>query len=45
MTKLRPSRSPGISPLLAAIAGYVLGESFTEPDIPATKVSESENLV
>ena len=44
-TKLRPSRFPGMSPFMAAVVGYVLGESFTEPQIAEIKVSEAENLV
>lgn len=43
--KLRPSRFPGMSPFMAAIVGYVFGESFTDPEIAELKVSESENLV
>ena len=30
---------------MAAIVGYVLGESFTDPQIAEIKVSEAENLV
>ena len=30
---------------MAAIVGYVLGESFTQPEIAEIAVSESENLV
>ena len=45
MAKLRPARFPGVSPFMAAVAGYVLGESFTEPKIAEIRVSESENLV
>ncbi|HEX5230422.1 MAG TPA: hypothetical protein VFW44_22075 [Bryobacteraceae bacterium] len=33
MAKLRPSRFPGMSPFMAAVVGYVLGESFTDPEI------------
>lgn len=43
--KLHPSRFPGMSPFMAAIVGYVLGESFTDPEIAEIKVSETENLV
>ena len=43
--KLHPSRFPGMSPFMAAIVGYVVGESFTEPGIAEIKVSETENLV
>jgi hypothetical protein len=34
-----------MSPLMAAIVGCVLGESFTEPIIAELTVSEQENLV
>ena len=43
--KLRPSRFPGMSPFMAAVVGYVLGESFTDPPIAEIKISEPENLV
>lgn len=43
--KLKPARFPEMSPLMAAIVGYVLGESFTEPAIAELTVSERENLV
>src|SRR5438105_1332629 len=43
--KLHPSRFPGMSPFMAAIIGYVLGESFADPDIAELTVSENENLV
>jgi hypothetical protein len=43
--KLNPARFPGMSPFMAAIVGYVLGESFTNPAIAELTVSESENLV
>lgn len=43
--KLNPSRFPGMSPLMAAIVGFVLGESFTNPEIAEIAVSEAENLV
>lgn len=42
--KLNPARFPGMSPLMAAVVGYVLGESFTEPTIAELAVSEQENL-
>lgn len=45
LTKLRPTRFPGMSPFMAAIVGYVLNYSFTEPEIAEIAVSESENLV
>jgi hypothetical protein len=44
-TKLRPERFPGMPPFMAAIVGYVLGESFTSPGIAELTVSEAENLV
>ena len=44
-SKLNPSRFPGMSPLMAAIVGYVLQESFTDPEIAEIRVSETENLV
>ena len=43
--KLNPSRFPGMSPFMAAVVGYVLGESFTNPEIAELTVSETENLV
>lgn len=43
--KLHPSRFSEMSPLMAAIVGYVLGESFTKPTIAELTVSEQENLV
>ena len=43
--KLKPTRFPGMSPLMAAIVGYVLGESFTTPEISEITVGESDNLV
>ena len=43
--KLHPARFSEISPLMAAIVGYVLGESFTEPTIAELAVSELENTV
>lgn len=44
-SKLNPARFPGMSPFMAAIVGFVLDESFTDPKIAAIAVSESENLV
>ena len=44
-TKLNPSRFPGMSPFMEAIVGYVLGESFTTPEIAEIMVSEAEGLV
>ena len=43
--KLNPARFSEMSPLMAAIVGYVLGESFSEPTIAELTVSEQENLV
>src|SRR5688572_31127886 len=43
--KLNPRRFPGMSPMMAAIVGYVLGESYTNPEIVEITVSENENLV
>ena len=34
-----------MSPFMAAIIGYVLGESYTEPEIAEIAVSEAEGLV
>jgi len=45
LTKLRPSRFSGMSPFMAAIVGYVFGESFTDPEIAEISVSETENIV
>jgi hypothetical protein len=44
-TKLNPARFPGMSPFMAAVVGFVLGESFTNPEIAELTVSENENLV
>lgn len=44
-TKLNPKRFPGMSPFMAAVVGYVLGQSFTNPEIAEITVSESEGLV
>jgi hypothetical protein len=43
--KHNPSRFPGMSPFMAAVVGYVLGKSFTNPEIAELAVSEQENLV
>jgi hypothetical protein len=43
--KLNPARFPGMSPFMAAIVGFVLGEPFTDPEIAEITVSEAENLV
>lgn len=42
--KLNPARFPGMSPMMAAVVGYVLGESFTQPEMSEIKVSEREDL-
>jgi hypothetical protein len=43
--KLHPARFPGMSPLMSAIVGYILRQSFTNPEIAEILVSESENIV
>lgn len=43
--KLHPDRFTEMSPLMAAIVGYVLGESWTDPAIAEITVSEAEDLV
>jgi hypothetical protein len=43
--KLMPTRFSEMSPLMAAIVGYVLGESFTTPEIAEITVGKSDNLV
>ena len=43
--KLHPGRFPNMSPLMAAIVGYVLDQPFTKPSISEVTVSEQENLV
>ena len=43
--KLKPARFDGMSPLMAAIVGYVLGEAYTTPEIAEISVGESDNLV
>lgn len=42
--KLNPSRFSGMSPMMAAVVGYILGESYTDPEIAEITVSEAENL-
>jgi len=34
-----------MSPLMAAVVGYVLGEHFTDPEIAELTVSEAEGIV
>ena len=43
--KLHPSRFPGMSPMMAAVVGYVVGQSYTDPEIAEIAVSEHENFV
>ncbi len=43
--KLMPTRFDDMSPLMAAIVGYVLGEAYTTPEIAEITVGESDNLV
>lgn len=43
--KLHPRRFTEMSPFMAAIVAYVLGESWTEPAIAEVTVSEAEDLV
>jgi hypothetical protein len=43
--KLNPARFSGMSPLMAAIVGFILNESFTEPSIAELTVSEFESFV
>lgn len=45
ISKLHPSRFPGMSPFMAAIVGHVFGRSYTNPEIAEITVSEQENLV
>ncbi len=43
--KLNPSRFPGMPPFTAAVVGFILGESFTNPEIAGITVCENENPV
>jgi hypothetical protein len=43
--KLHPDRFTEMSPFMAAIVGYVFGESLTDPAIAEITVSETEDLV
>lgn len=43
--KLHPGRFTSMSPLMAAIVGYILGEAYTTPQIAEIAVSEAENYV
>jgi hypothetical protein len=43
--KLNPTRFTEMSPMMAAIVGFVLGEHFTDPEIAELNVSENEDIV
>ena len=43
--KMNRARFAGMSPFMAAIVGFILDETFTDPKIAEIAVSESENLV
>ena len=43
--KLHPARFTEMSPFMAAIVAYVIGERFTDPEISELTVSEDEGLV
>ena len=43
--EVEPRPLPGMSPFMAAVVGYVLGESFTNPEIAELTVSETENFI
>ncbi len=43
--KLHPDRFSEMSPFMSAIVAYVLGESWTKPEIAEITVSEQEDLV
>jgi hypothetical protein len=43
--KLDPARFPGMSPFMAAIVGYVVGQLYAEPEIAEIAVSEKESIV
>jgi hypothetical protein len=43
--KLHPDRFTEMSPFMAAIVAYVLGESWTDPAVAEITVSEAEDLV
>lgn len=43
--KLHPRRFTEMSPFMAAIVAFVLGESWTDPAIAEVTVSEAEDLV
>jgi hypothetical protein len=42
--KLNPNRFTAMSGFMAAVVGYVLGESFTNPQIAEITVSEEEGF-
>lgn len=43
--KLNPSRFPGLSPLLAALIGFVLGAEFLPPRIVAVEITASGTVL
>lgn len=44
-SKLQPARFPNMSPLMAAINGYVFQQAYTKPQIAEIAISERENTV
>ena len=44
IAKLNPNRFPGMSPKMAAIVGYILGQEWTNPYITELQVT-SDNFV
>lgn len=44
-SKLDPAHFPNLSPLMAAITGYVLHGRWTKPEIAEIAISEREDLV
>jgi hypothetical protein len=44
VAKLHPRRFPGMSPKMAALVGYLLGEPFTEPAVSGLHVT-SDRMV
>ena len=43
--KLNPRRFPGMSPILSALIGFVLGADFFGPNIAAVTVTQSGTVV
>ncbi|NCA72489.1 MAG: hypothetical protein EOM91_21000 [Sphingobacteriia bacterium] len=43
--QLNPTRFPGMSPLMGAIVGYLLGEKFTVPSIAELTVSPDGGVI